>query len=391
MRTRVLRALCLAVEAAALCLGTGALAACTSTAASSARPTPAGPPHTVMIVGDSISQGLEGDVTWRYDLAKVEAGKVPGFTYVGPWSGTYMLPPHLPANWPTVPAPPYYDGAYAAGESFADGGDSQHDSRWGMTLAEATSGIQATVREYQPGYLLVMLGFDDLAWGTGSPSSVQNLVPVFVSAARAARPSIRILFANVVQRAPISSDPTMPATISAYDHALADTLANLSTPKSPVELVNVASSYYDAADTYDGVHPNNVGEWVIADAFANALARDFGFGKGSSYLPGAQLVKIKPAAKPTLKVDAAGIYASWPHVYGAAGYRLNVADLTKGQTLGRRTVLPSAVVGDSWQLTWLVPGHRYEIAVQAIRGYQTTPWSAPATARANPQNLTSLS
>jgi hypothetical protein len=37
--------------------------------------------------------------------------------------------------------------------------------------------------------------------------------------------------------------------------------------------------------TYDGLHPNNIGEWMIADAFANALARDFGFGRGSAYLP----------------------------------------------------------------------------------------------------------
>lgn len=397
-----MRALRPAIEATALCLSLYALAACSaspapasshasSSAASSSAKAGAQlsavvPPRTVMIVGDSIAQGLEGDVTWRYDLAKVEAAAVPGFTYVGPWSGTYVLPSRLPAGWPQVQAPPVYDGAYAPGETFPDGGDSQHDARWGETMAEGADGIQATVQQYHPGYLLVMLGFDDLGYGLQSPAEVLALVRDFVSAARAASPSIRILFANVVQRAPLRTAPAMPATVADYDQGLARTLASLSTARSPVDLVDVAASYHYAADTYDGLHPNNLGEWVIADAFANALAHDLGFGPGSTYLPGSpQLVGISQASAPTLTADAAGIDASWPHVFAAAGYNLEVADLTLGQTLGPATELPNPVIADSWQLTGLFPGHRYEVAVQAIRGYQETPFSAPTTATANPK------
>jgi hypothetical protein len=229
-----------------------------------------------------------------------------------------------------------------------------------------------------------MLGFNDLAWQLRSPATVRVLARDFVSAARAGSPSIRILLANVVQRAPLSSEPTLPATISAYNQGLAGTLASLSTARSPVDLVNVASSYHYAADTYDGLHADNTGEWVIADAFANALAHDFGFGQGSKYLPSSpQLVGISPASAPTLTADAAGIDASWPHVFGAAGYNLEVADVTVGQTLGPGTELPTAVVADAWQLTGLIPGHRYEVAVQAIRGSQETPFSAPTVATAN--------
>jgi hypothetical protein len=154
-----------------------------------------------------------------------------------------------------------------------------------------------------------------------------------------------------------------------------------------VDLVDVASSYHYATDTYDGLHPNNIGEWLIADAFANALAHDLGFGPGSKYLPSSpQLVGISQASAPKLTVDAAGINVSWPHVFGAAGYSLEVADLTLGQTLGASTELPNPVVADSWQLTGLFPGHRYEVAVQAIRGYQETPFSAPTMATANPRH-----
>jgi lysophospholipase L1-like esterase len=204
-----MRALRPVIEATALCLSLYALAGCTAKAApaassvsspakASARPAAAAPEHTVMIVGDSIAQGLEGDVTWRYDLAKVEAAAVPGFTYVGPWSGTYVLPSRLPAGWPEVTAPPVFNGSYAPGETFPDGGDSQHDARWGETMAEGASSIQAAVQQYHPSYLLVMLGFDDLGYGLQSPAEVQALVRNFVSAARAASPSIAILFGNVV-------------------------------------------------------------------------------------------------------------------------------------------------------------------------------------------------
>jgi lysophospholipase L1-like esterase len=394
MRARVVRALRLAAGGAALCLSQYALAACaaavapsaspvSSSAKAAAQPSAAAPPPTVMIVGDSITQGLEGDVTWRYDLAKVEAAAVPGFTYVGPWSGTYALPARLPAGWPTVPAPPVYDGAYASGETFPHGGDSRHDARWGMTMADGASSIQAAVHQYHPSYLLVMLGFDDLAWEGQSPASVLAQVQNFVSAAQAASPSIRILFSNIVQRAPLRTAPTLPATISDYNQELAGTLASLSTDQSQVDLVDVAGSYHYASGTYDGLHPNNIGEWMIANAFANALAKDFGFGRGSTYLPSSQhLVRISQPSAPTLTADAAGIYASWPHVFGAAGYYLEVADITAGQTLGTRTELPAAIVADGWQLTMLVPGHQYEVAVQAMRGYQETPFSAPTTATA---------
>jgi lysophospholipase L1-like esterase len=388
----------LAVAAAALCLSLCALAACTTTAAPLVPP--ASPPdmawlsavvphRTVMVVGDSVTQGLEGDVTWRYDLAKVEAATAAGFTYVGPRSGTYLLPARLPAGWPTVPAPPAYDGAYAPGETFPDAGGSQHDARWGMTMAEGADSIAATVRQYHPQYLLVMLGFNDLAWQLQSPATVQALARDFVSAARAGSPSIRILLANVVQRAPLSSEPTLPATISAYNQGLAGTLASLSTARSPVGLVDVARSYHYAADTYDGLHPDGTGEWVIADAFANSLARDFGIGTGSAYLPSSpRIVRVSQAGAPTLTPDAAGIDASWPHVFGAAGYNLEVADITAGQALGTGTELPNAVVADSWQLTGLRPGDRYEVAVQAIRGYQQTLFSPPAAATAGTSTLT---
>ncbi|WP_328504722.1 hypothetical protein OG828_47580 [Streptomyces sp. NBC_00457] len=51
-------------------------------------PAPGGPLGNVMIVGDSISNGYEGDHTWRYRLWEwVQGQKVPA-TFVGPLTDT---------------------------------------------------------------------------------------------------------------------------------------------------------------------------------------------------------------------------------------------------------------------------------------------------------------
>jgi lysophospholipase L1-like esterase len=342
------------------------------------------PRPTMMVVGDSISQGFEGDMTWRDALATIETD-VPGFSFAGPWSGTDSLPASLPAGWPTTPAPPVYDGAYAPGEVFPDNGDSQHYARWGWQMTQAEPGIEATVAQYMPNYLLVELGFNDLAWGIQSPQGLLAEAKNVIAQARAANPSIRILFANVVQRSPLTNVPGLPATITSYDQGLPGTLASLSTAQSPVNLVDLAGQYSYGTDTYDGLHPNNIGEWVIADAFANALASDFGVGGGSSYLPGsASDVPVSTPPTPTLTPNAAGIDVSWPYEFGAEGYMLEVANLSWGQSLGPATELPLPVPADSWELTQLIPGDTYAVAIQAVRGYEQSGWSGGAQAVAEP-------
>jgi lysophospholipase L1-like esterase len=342
-----------------------------------------GPAPSVMAVGDSISEGFQGDVTWRYNLAALESD-VPGFQYVGPWSGTDTLPASLPAGWPQTPAPVGHDGAYAPGEVFP-GNDSQNYAQWGWQMTQAEPDIESTVAQYQPNYLLVELGFNDLAWGIQSPQSLLSEVRAFVAQARVGNPSIRILIANVVQRSPLAAVANLPSTITAYDQALPATLAGLSTAQSPVDLVDLASPYSYGTDTYDGLHPNNIGEWVIANAFANALSSDFGIGGGSGYLPAtATDVPIANPPTPTLTPNAGGIDVSWPAEFGAEGYYLEVANLTWGQALGSSTELPLPVPADSWELTQLVPGDTYAVAIQAARGYELSAWSGSAQAVAEP-------
>ena len=89
----------------------------------------------VMIVGDSISHGTEGDYTWRYRLWQWFQSNGIAVDFVGPYSGTN---PPAEAHPPTPPAlkgevvvsAPYRtDGGYAL--DIDSGFDRDHFALWG--------------------------------------------------------------------------------------------------------------------------------------------------------------------------------------------------------------------------------------------------------------------
>jgi lysophospholipase L1-like esterase len=163
------------------------------------------------------------------------------------------------------------DGYYSSHVSsvFTASGASSHDALWGWPFFQARTHIAQDVSAYQPAYLLVELGFNDLAFLT-SPAATLADAKTLIGAARAADPKVRILIANVVHPAPLSGFPNLNSAISAYNTGLAAAVPHWSTAKSPVRLVDISSGYSAATDTYDGLHPNGVGEYVIADAFTAA-------------------------------------------------------------------------------------------------------------------------
>jgi hypothetical protein len=61
-------------------------------------------PAKIMIIGDSISQGHEGDYTWRYRLWEWSQSNVAEVDFVGPYNGA-----HGP-DAPVAPSPPLLQG-----------------------------------------------------------------------------------------------------------------------------------------------------------------------------------------------------------------------------------------------------------------------------------------
>ncbi len=325
----------------------------------------------IMIVGDSISEGHEGESTWRYRLWQELTVNNADATFVGPWIGTDLLEP-LSYSGPTPP----HDGLYRPGIEF----DSANDAQWGWTLDAATSTIQATVASYQPDVILVELGYNDLAFGVHTPAGLVDELGTFVQNARAANPNVTVVVSNVVHRDPGTTSATIETAITTYDGDLPAAIAGLSTSGSPVYLADVDSQYPTPQDTYDGLHPNNVGEYAIAGAFATSLSADAGIGAPipASVIPTS--VVVPPLATPTglTAVASAGgtVTLTWNHAFGATAYDLYAADLTKGQAL---TLSSSTVGADGIVRTVLYHGDTYEFAVSSEFGSSSGSTSSPVT------------
>src|ERR1700735_2130107 len=138
---------------------------------------PSGGSPRIMIVGDSISQGSSGDYTWQYRLYEHLRADGVSPQMVGP------------NNWLFNNVTNVEGDCSYADPKFEDA----NDAVWGLTLFSQIDTIGATVTTYQPDYLLVLLGLDDIFWyGISQPDMAANLAS-FIAAARTARPNIRIV------------------------------------------------------------------------------------------------------------------------------------------------------------------------------------------------------
>lgn len=299
---------------------------------------PVSEPRRIMLAGDSMTQGANGDRTWRYHLWNHLSPHVEGVEFVGPYSDPASRDMILPV--PTTedeatpspdgdPAEDYQEGGAGQGgegqggaggggaeadpsgepgadpsggpgaEGLPDGGvtwpgadgdpdtaeyrdpdfDQDHNALWGRTLRDASSSIREDVRVHRPDVLCVMLGVNDLLWPV-TMEEMEYRLRGYVEAAREGNPHLRIVLAETLPIALAESDEGFALRVYAYNVLLREVAADLSTERSPVISLDVAGGEdWDAAsDTYDGTHPNARGEVKIAAAFADALAQAYGVG-----------------------------------------------------------------------------------------------------------------
>lgn len=309
----------------------------------------------IMVVGDSISQGLEGDYTWRYRL-KQHLGSAVDF--VGRNVGTHRI-----ERMYTTSAPPRFDGAYRPGVSFPD---SQHLARWGWSMNAAKDVIGNEVIAYKPDVLLIELGFNDLAFGVGSPEQTLQNLRTLVARARSSTPDIKVVVSSVPQRTPLNNLPQLPATIQSYNAGLPSTLASLSTTQSPVVLANLGAVWQPSTDTYDGLHPNVAGEYKIAKVFADALASQR-IGRPFGAIPTSMPADIVPAAPASIDVTREGtdVRVQWSHSFGASGYRLYYRSVTNGQDFQPYVY---DIPADGWIEANMPAGHEWQFKAMALRG-----------------------
>lgn len=352
-------------------------------------PPPSHAGSKILIVGDSISNGVLGDYSWRYRLWQNLQSSNTSVQFVGHRYGTenpYDDPSDLATvNGQPLPSDNYNnptDGYYQQGidSTFTGLGASHHNALWGWSYGMAKNYIAQDVSAYQPDYMLVELGFNDLAFYTNPSDTLAN-AKALIDNARAVDPNVKILVANVVHRTALCGWPNLNSAISSYNSSLTSAIPSWSTSKSPVYLADISSGYDPSNQTYDGLHPNGVGEYQIADAFSTALANHFGLGS----VPGSPPTSVPSIALSTpasigASIASQGLLLQWSRVYGAAGYKVFERDITGNPNpLPAYTELPLALPGDHWYAGWATPGHTFQYEVAAARGNNESSPSAATT------------
>jgi hypothetical protein len=202
-----------------------------------------------MIAGDSISEGYESMHTWRYRLWEWFQANDVSVTFVGPFHQTALQKQDLSTGVPLPAARPgdELDGPTAMDTGYALDVEpeflrtgSAHFAIWGREIAQNLDIISQQIHDYRPDYLLVELGFNDLAWAAREPDQTLLLMEQFMDKARATSPELRFAIANVPQRSKIGD---LDVRTGQYNEKLREAIPKWSLPSSPVELVEFMEAY----------------------------------------------------------------------------------------------------------------------------------------------------
>ncbi|KAK0610141.1 SGNH hydrolase-type esterase domain-containing protein, partial [Bombardia bombarda] len=357
----------------------------------------------VMIIGDSISQGREGDWTWRYRIWEWFRQEGIHTTFVGPYKGTVPpdkpeppRPPPLPTDPPGPPDGPRTTGGYAAGVSPDFLSNPDHYSTSGWQAAQAKDRVADQVAIHQPDICLVELGFNDLGWFVGGPDETLANIKAIVDRARVAKPNLKFAIADVPQRTAIPGRDELPYEIRTFNWLLARAIPIWSTDESPIGLAAFCDNYSCGDKTckasYDGLHPNALGEYQLAQAFSRALiAPPFSFGQHELAIPPSGVIPLRPTPTPanfSAVATPAGVTVTWDSVYGAIGYELREEEGDDSWPAPLHLSVPRH------DTTHCVPNQRWEYQVRTTGGRShigncgrplKSPWSKIASAVAHPE------
>jgi lysophospholipase L1-like esterase len=306
-------------------------------------------PVRIMLAGDSITQGFDGDFTWRYRIFEE-------FTRL-----------HVPVDF-VGPRNEPYGGANAY---LVAGWDSDHDAKGGTTLAAQLDSITADMSGYLPDVLVALYGTNDLRAGA-TPAQLMDRWRAYVERARAVRPDVTLVLGEVYSR-----HASARGEANAALNALA---AELSTEESRVLVADLDSpEMVLARDSYDGTHPTPTGETLIAQRVAEAL-------QARGILPAAPqiaqpFVAWTPPVRAVVHRVGRTLSLDWfdsLHRYRAREMRVRWTNLRTGHTVTTRWMRRTTHLR-----TGRLSRGRYRVQLDASRRTMTAVWG-PATYRRVP-------
>ncbi|MFI9721405.1 GDSL-type esterase/lipase family protein [Streptomyces sp. NPDC052396] len=212
----------------------------------------------LMFVGDSMTIGSAGDLTWRYRMWQhLCANYGRPFRVVGPHHELYD---------------PATDAATSLDYGAADFPEHAraHLAGWGRGWQHLAPLIGDAVRTHRADTLLISLGLIDLGFYTNAEQTAAN-VRHFFAGARAANPRLRAVLLPVIHNVRARDEPEFGAEVVRFNELLAKTVADLDQPGSPLLLASLPEGWDMVWDTHDGTHLSARGEHRLAGAFADAM------------------------------------------------------------------------------------------------------------------------
>ncbi len=299
------------------------------------------PAIRVLVVGDSITQGSAGDWTWRYRLWQHLREERVDVDFVGPREDLFDNVAKVQGSTA------YADAAF----------DRDHAAVWGAAFAWSGYTAGSLGDGYEPDVVIVMMGLNDLTFGGRTPSAVVESTRDWIDAARAQNPSVDIVLG---QQTPTWIAPS----VGELNAGLGDLATELDEPGSRVVVAETAAGYQEARDTWDGVHPNAVGEVRIAAAMADALGL---IGIGGSYPRPLPRVPLGPTTAPVVTAvpGVRSVVLDWSLPPGATGAVVHRRDVTAGSAWSRGPTVPGA---GPLVVPGLVGGHRYAFSLSGVKG-----------------------
>ena len=255
----------------------------------------------ILIWGDSISQGAEGDWTWRYRLARSLRTARDTYDFVGPRADLKQR--HLEGFTPTGYRDPEFDREHAA--------------RWGMALSMPDIPAATLMADHAPDVLVCMLGVNDFVWwGPSAETFVSMMTDAVIAPARAANPNCKVVIGTIGHR--WIGDQ---AQVQAYNQALRNQAPSLAESGTGVALL---PDLDEAFDTYDGVHPSPRGELLYAESVRKALLT-VGEAIGSTPITAPPLPAVpRPVGLGIGPWGTTGLLITWTPVPWSTGYEIEM-------------------------------------------------------------------
>ena len=221
----------------------------------------------VMVLGDSITQGGNGQASYRYDLWKRMIDHGDGFDFVGSHDIAFNSPGSIDDYM---------------GQSF----DNVNEGHWNWTTTEILAGADANnqnfpttgsgmlsgwLASYTPDTAMINLGTNDVSrngYQYDAATILTNLGTI-IDAIQADNPQVRVILSYLPRRSNQSS--AFDAVRNEVNTGLAQLAYDQTTSASQVSVVDLDRGYKSSPMTYDGTHPNDLGEAFFAKRLHDAM------------------------------------------------------------------------------------------------------------------------